>query len=113
MCFVCFHNLLVDHLRPREKPRLQRKTGRKPGLGEQSGPPGLGCNQEAFTHEVRLQWKGYAGLCGHCLPVHFLPLTRVDVQGFDCSDCNENVGTNVPSSAQARHSPTQRTGELV
>lgn len=33
ICFVCFHNLLVDHLRPSEKPRLQRKTGRKPELG--------------------------------------------------------------------------------
>ena len=35
-CFVCFHNLLVDHLRPSEQPGLHCNRGRKPGLGDKA-----------------------------------------------------------------------------
>lgn len=57
-CFVCFHNLLVDHLRPSEQPGLQCKRGRKPGLGtKQRTKPSLPPGRASFPHKVRLQWK--------------------------------------------------------
>lgn len=57
-CFVCFHYLLVDHLRPSEQPGLQCKRGRKPGLGtKQRTKPCLPPGRASFPHKVRLQWK--------------------------------------------------------
>lgn len=50
---VCFHNLLVDHLRPSEQAGLQRNRDRKPGpttkLRTETGP--------VSPHKVSPPWK--------------------------------------------------------
>lgn len=57
-CFVCFHNLLVDHLRPSEQPGLQCNRGRKLRLGtKRRTKPSLPPGRASFPHKVRLQWK--------------------------------------------------------
>lgn len=61
--FVCFRNLLVDHLRSSEQPGTQCNRGRKPGAGGrgggQTGALNPACHQEepVSPHKVRLQWK--------------------------------------------------------
>lgn len=79
-CFVCFHNLLVDHLRPSEQPSLQSKWGRKPGLGtKRRTKPSLPPGRASFPHKVGLAVELYVCLYGQCLPLHFLQ-SRLQLQ---------------------------------
>lgn len=111
-CFVCFHNLLVDHLRPSEQPGPQCNRGRKPGLGtKQRTRPSLPPGRASFPHKVRLQWKCVTfGSKDTALPLHFLQpclaTTALDMNVcapmYDCSDWNEKQALTQICHSQQR-----------